>query len=70
MTPKSSKDEPITQSNDNKCRVKLTVSPETKRGIMTDCFKEFLEHHPELAGMNITEEFMVRQLKDHYLRTP
>ena len=70
MTPKSSKDSLIEKPVSNKCRVKLTVSPETKEKLMNDCVKEFLIHHPELKGMNITEEFIEIQIIEHYLRAP
>ena len=70
MTPKSSKDTPIIKPIGNKCRVKLTISPETKKLLMDNCVKEFFIHHPELKGMNITEEFIERQIIEHYLRTP
>tara|TARA_R100001530_G_scaffold129397_1_gene99697 strand:- start:1194 stop:1409 length:216 start_codon:yes stop_codon:yes gene_type:complete len=71
MTEKSIKDAPIINSViSNKCRVKLTVTPETKSMLKNECIEEFMIHHPELKGMNITEEFMVRQVIEHYLRTP
>lgn len=70
MTPKSSKDEPITTHQSNTCRVKLTISSETKEKLMNECVKEFLIHHPELKGMKITEEFIARQVIEHYLRAP
>lgn len=70
MVSKSSKDAPVVKSNGNKCRVKLTVSLETKSLLMHECVKEFMEHHPELKGMNMTEEFITRQIIEHYLNSP
>ena len=68
MNSKSSKDVPVTNSVDNKCRVKITVSRESKKLMMNEGIKEFLNHHPEMKGFNITEAFIFRQIVEHYLR--
>ena len=74
MTKKvSSKDAPITNgetSNEKTYSVKLTVSESTKKLINEDCKEEFIKHHPELKGMKITENFIVRQIADFYLKEP
>ena len=56
-------------NNKHKCYVKITVSPSTKDLVMS-CISEFLEHHPELKGMKITENFITRQIAEHYKRSP
>lgn len=70
----SNKDEPIDNGNESSSEklysVKLTVSPSTKKIVTEDCIQEFLSHHPELKGMKITENFIVRQLAQFYLKEP
>lgn len=69
----SSKDNPIVngeESNEKTYSVKLTVSKSTKELIIEDCKEEFLKHHPELEGMKITENFIIRQIADFYLKEP
>jgi len=51
--------------NGYKCH--LVCSPETKKLIMEDCVEEFLEHHPEFEGMNITHNFILKKIGDFYL---
>lgn len=71
MEKKSIKNEPINHEDETKhrCYVKVTVSPSTKQLLMS-CIPEFLEHHPELKGMHMTENFITRQIIEHYLRSP
>ena len=71
MERKSIKSQAISNENStkHKCYVKLTVSPETKEMVMS-CINDFLEHHPEMEGMKITENFIVRQIADHYKKSP
>lgn len=69
MAKKSMKDEPIGNDHENKSRVKLTVSQETKDQVMS-CIPDFLEHHPEMDGMNITENMIVKQLVKLWKRSP
>lgn len=69
----SSKDSPITngeESHGKSYSVKLTVSESTKSMVVEECKKEFLTHHPEIKGMKITENFIVRQLAEFYLKSP
>ena len=46
---------------------KLSVDITTKKLVMTDCKKQFLKKHPEMLGLNITEDFMIKQLALDYL---
>lgn len=68
----SSKSEPINNidSNEKKYSSRLTVSQKTKDIICNECKKEFLTHHPEFEGMKLTENFIIRQIAEHYLRSP
>lgn len=69
----SGKDAPIQngeEPHEKTYSVKLTVSESTKKLITEDCKNEFLKHHPELQGMKITENFIIRQLADFYLKEP
>jgi len=47
---------------------KLSCSKSTKKLIMQDCIKEFLRHHPELKGMNITQNIILRNMAEFYLK--
>lgn len=69
---KSSKAEPINNidNSESKYSSRLTVSDSTKNLICNRCKTEFLTHHPEFVGMKITENFIVRQIAEHYLRSP
>ena len=69
----SNKDAPIVngeEPNEKTYSVKLTVSESTKKLVNTECREEFLKHHPEIKGMKITENFIVRQIADFYLKEP
>jgi hypothetical protein len=46
---------------------KLCCSEETFRKIMNECVKDFLEHHPEMKGMNITQNFILLKIAEYYL---
>ena len=69
---KSPKAEPINNidNTESKYSSRLTVSDSTKNLICNGCRKEFLIHHPEFEGMKLTENFIVRQIAEHYLRSP
>ncbi len=69
MVKKSIKSETIINDYEKKSRVKLTVSPETKDLVM-NCIPIFLKYHPEMEGMNITENFIVKQIALYYERGP
>lgn len=66
----SAKDEPINNHKESAHSVKITVSEDTKNLLLNGCKEEFLTHHPELKGMKLTENFLVRQIFEHYLRSP
>ncbi len=38
--------------------------------LMKQCKEEYLEHHPEDDGKNITNKHITKQAFLHYLRTP
>lgn len=69
LSKKSIKDEPIENNYQSKSRVKLTVSKETKEKVMS-CIPDLILHHPELEGMNITENYIVMQLALFWKRNP
>jgi len=48
-------------------RKHLLVDYETFNLVMKDCVKEFLEQHPEMKGMNITQNFIVKQIALEYI---
>lgn len=56
--------------NEKKYKVHLTCSKETADAIMKNCVKEFLEHHPDFEGMKISQGFILKQIAEHYLRSP
>lgn len=45
----------------------LYVSKETKKLVMTEGIKEYRRHHPEMAGVNITQNMIVRHLYEFYI---
>jgi hypothetical protein len=45
----------------------LVCSKTTKKLILNDCVEEFLEHHPEFKGYNITQDFILRKIVEYYL---
>lgn len=71
MSKKGIKDNPISNDASQKHlnNVHLSVHPDTKKAVM-NCIPEFLEHHPELRGMKITENFIVKQIADFYRANP
>ncbi len=44
----------------------LLCSEETKKLITEDCVEEFLAHHPEFNGMNITHNFILKKIGEFY----
>lgn len=46
----------------------MTCSKETKDLIMDQGVKDYLRHHPEDKGRNITQGFILRKLIDTYLK--
>ncbi len=53
--------------NERKYSTRLACSESTKKLIMEECAEEFLAHHPELRGINITQNMMLRQIAEYYL---
>lgn len=47
---------------------RLNVSEKTFDKVTNHCVKEFLKHHPEMRGLNITHNLIVNQLADFYLK--
>ena len=35
--------------------------------IRTECKKEFLNNHPEMEGMKLTDAFMIKKITEYYL---
>lgn len=46
---------------------RLCCSPEVKKRIMIKCKQEFLKHHPEMIGLNLTENFMLDKISVYYM---
>ena len=53
-----------------KCRFHLTCSESTRELIVEDCIKEYLSHHPEMEGAKISQNHILKQIAEHYLRSP
>ena len=66
----SLKDDPIIPENDRNYVVHLTCSKKTSKLIMDDCIKEFLTHHPDFEGVKISQGFILKEISQHYLRSP
>jgi hypothetical protein len=47
--------------------IHMTCDRETRNLIMEKCVEEFLTHHPELKGYNITQAYILRQIAEYYL---
>lgn len=54
--------------NERKYSTRLACSESTKKLIMGDCIKDFLSHHPELSGINVTQNMILRQIAEYYLK--
>ena len=54
--------------NERKYSTRLACSESTKKLIMEDCIKDFLSHHPELSGINVTQNMILRQIAEYYLK--
>ena len=53
--------------NERKYSTRLACSESTKKLIMKDCIEDFLSHHPELSGINVTQNMILRQIAEYYL---
>lgn len=56
------------QVNEKHYTERLACSKSTKNLIIDDCSKLFLEAHPELRGMTITQNFILRKIAEFYLK--
>ncbi len=54
--------------NERKYSTRLACSESTKKLIMEDCIEDFLSHHPELSGINVTQNMILRQIAEYYLK--
>ena len=54
--------------NEKKYSEKLSCSASTKNLIIEKCVCEFLEHHPELRGIKVTQNMILRQIAEFYLK--
>jgi len=45
----------------------LVCDDETYQMITVDCRREYLKHHPEMLGSNITQKHILHQLAKFYL---
>jgi len=48
---------------------KLSCSKDTKNLIMSQCVDEFLRHHPELKGINVTQNMILNHIGNFYLKS-
>ena len=55
-------------TENNNYSERMSCSKETKDLIMNECVKEFIFHHPEFEGSNITQGFMLRKLAEFYIK--
>lgn len=46
---------------------RLCVSKETYKRVVDDCVAEFRSQHPEMDGIEITQDYIVRRIVDYYL---
>jgi len=56
----------------NKHRINrhLACSQEVYTLIITNCINEYLKHHPEMLGAKISHNHILRQIGEHYIKTP
>jgi hypothetical protein len=46
---------------------KLSVTPKTRKMIVSDCVKEYLKHHPEMRNIEITQDKIAFEVARYYL---
>lgn len=46
---------------------RLACTKETKDLIMNDCVKEFIKNNPELDGVYVTHEMILKRIAKYYL---
>ena len=56
-------------NNIQRAKFHIVLDEETFN-LMNECKEEFLKHHPEEDGKNITNKHITKQTYLHYLRTP
>ncbi len=49
-------------------KVHLTCSSETKDLILNECVNEFLKHHKDFEGMNVSQGFILKRIAEYYLK--
>jgi len=54
--------------NERNYTEQLRCSKSTKKLLMENCIAELIIHHPELKGMNITQNMILRNVIDYYLK--
>lgn len=47
----------------------LSVSEDTKKKVIIDCKRIFLEHHPEMKNVKITENLLIAVIADYYIES-
>lgn len=55
------------EPHERKYSTRLSCSESTKKLIINDCVEEFIAHHPELRGINVTHNMILRQIAEYYL---
>ncbi|MAH51509.1 hypothetical protein CMI37_37180 [Candidatus Pacearchaeota archaeon] len=56
-------------NNKERAKYHIVIDEDTYQKLM-QCKKEYLKHHPEADGKNITNKLITKQAFLHYLRTP
>lgn len=47
------------------CHIRATE--EQKQQLRDGCKKEFLEHHPDFSGMELSDSFILQKIMDWYM---
>lgn len=55
--------------NERKYKERLCCSKETRKLIMEDCKKEFIENNPEFKDVQITQDMILNRIARYYLDT-
>ena len=54
-------------NNNHRLSRHLACSQEVYDMIIKDCKREYLEHHPEMLGANISQNHILKQISKFYL---
>lgn len=46
----------------------IRISQDNQSRLRSECRELFLDHHPEMKGLTITDEFIVTKIIDFYLK--